>query len=617
MTAVASQIQPTSKPREQPVSRYELWAVVAITLLGAAVRFAFPSAIAIEHFDEGVYASNLLFSEQEGFRYPDRHLYAPSLVPALIEWSIIAFGDKGIAPMLPSLLFGTLTIPLIWWVGRQWFGPLSGIAAATLLSLSDFHIAFSRSALTDVPLCFWLLLAVYLFERAFRDLSWFAAIFAGVTTGLAWWTKYNGWLPLAISLSGLMAWSVFARRNERHFLRHLALWAVAAVTALLVWSPYWLSIPNGYAEVARNHSQYFVGFAGWTSGVLRQREALEAFNSPWSWGGLVIAVVGIGMMWNWTSPSNLLGGRDSPITRCQWVVFLVAAVIVVMAMTANRFLLASAIFALFVGILVTVILWLKGWQHGNPELAVSANSSAAQFIRYFFQRSDWFLAAWVIGLSVSIPLYRPYPRLALSGLVGVVLLVSRWSTLRPRAVSPPPTWKEQIGRWILFGLTIMCLSLFDFERPPLFDSFRFRCWETRSQFREITRGVTSDALRVAKAGNQKPMQNTQAVLYVYAEPGLFFHLPSDGLAVQPAGNLNFVDIEATRKLPTFLVTGPHAHRSQAFANEFAKRADQFERIASYPYDASDFVRLDDVSATQLRARREPLEVRLYRVRVPE
>ena len=124
VNAIASQPHQVSEPREQPISRYELWAVIAITLLGAAVRFAFPSAMTIEHFDEGVYASNLLFSEQEGNQYPDRHLYAPSLVPALIEWSIIAFGDKGIAPMLPSLLFGTLTIPLIWWVGRQWFGQI-------------------------------------------------------------------------------------------------------------------------------------------------------------------------------------------------------------------------------------------------------------------------------------------------------------------------------------------------------------------------------------------------------------------------------------------------------------------------------------------------------------
>ena len=281
--------QSTSDPREEPIARFELWAVVAITLLGAAVRFAFPSAMAIEHFDEGVYASNLLFPDQ-GFRYPDRHLYAPSLVPALIEWSIIAFGDKGIAPMLPSLLFGTLTIPLMWWVGRQWFGPLAGIAAATLLSLSDFHIAFSRSALTDVPLCFWLLLAVYLFERSFRGLSWLSAIFAGVATGLAWWTKYNGWLPLAISFSGLMAWSLFAGRDQRHFKRRIAMWGCAALIAFAVWSPYWWSLPHGYGEVASNHRQYLVGLSGWGAGFVRQIEA-QFFSVRGATGASLIAVL--------------------------------------------------------------------------------------------------------------------------------------------------------------------------------------------------------------------------------------------------------------------------------------------------------------------------------------
>ena len=606
---------PTSDPREQPISRYELWAVVAITLLGAAVRFAFPSAMAIEHFDEGVYASNLLFPDQD-YRYPDRHLYAPSLVPALIEWSIIAFGDKGIAPMLPSLLFGTLTIPLIWWVGRQWFGPLSGIAAAILLSFSDFHIAFSRSALTDVPLCFWLLLAVYLFERTFRDLSWPTAIFAGFTTGLAWWTKYNGWLPLAISLSGLMAWSLFARRDERHFLRHLTLWAVVAVTALLVWSPYLLSLPNGYAEVARNHSQYLVGFAGWTGGSARQREALEAFNSPWSWGGLTIVVVGIGMLCGskLTALSNLLVGRPSPIAWCVGAFLLMTTAIAAIAMTANRLLLMMAIYGLFVGIVVTAILCTNRWRHRNSEFTIAANPYTVQFIQFFFQRVDWLLAAWVIGLSVSIPLYSPYPRLALPWLVGVVLLISRWSDFRQIV---EPTLEKRMQMWVFLVMAAIFALLLIPSIPIPADSFRFRCWETRSQFREIARDVTGDALKAAQAANQKPIQNTQAVLYVYAEPGLFFHLPADGLAVQPAGNLNFVDIEATRRLPTFLVTGPHAQRSKAFADEFAKRADQFEWIASYPYDASDFVRLDDVSATQLRARREPLEVRLYRVLVPE
>src|SRR5439155_9881265 len=133
----------------------------------------------------------------------------------------------------------------------------------------------------------------------------------------------------AISLSGLMAWSLFARRDERHFLRRLALWAVAAVTALVVWSPYWLSLPNGYAEVARNHSQYVVGFAGWSSASIRQREALEVFNSPLSWGGLAFVTAGIGGIWVRCSPrsrslSTLLVGRPSPIAWLLGVVGLAA-----------------------------------------------------------------------------------------------------------------------------------------------------------------------------------------------------------------------------------------------------------------------------------------------------
>ncbi len=598
---------PTSDLRERPISRYELWAVVAITLLGAAVRFAFPSAMAIEHFDEGVYASNLLFPDQD-YRYPDRHLYAPSLVPALIEWSIIVFGDKGIAPMLPSLLFGTLTIPLIWWVGRQWFGPLSGIAAATLLSLSDFHIAFSRSALTDVPLCFWLLLAVYLFERTFRDLSWPTAIAAGVTTGLAWWTKYNGWLPLAISLSGLLAWSLFARRDERHFLRHLALWAVAAATAIAVWSPYWLSLPNGYAEVTRNHQQYVDGFDGWWVRAFRQLESLEIWNGPTAWlspGLMILSVVGLKFL-----PSQ--NQTQQGIKLGDFLALLVlAAVLSGLAAVngTNELLAVPAAFTVGAGIVMTYLVRFR------PGSLSPNDNNIFSWIDFRFERQHWLIAAWFIGLSLSTPMYRAYPRLTLPWLVVVCLITAsllRTPDLDRQAerTQPQLDWRKQAA---LLGLMVCLLICGVWWYLPA-DSLRQRSWTSRTAFASMTADIRGD---VRTAAASAKFGGTQAVLYVYAEPGLFFHLPADGLAVQPAGNLNFVDIEATRRLPTFLVIGPHAHRSKAFADEFAKRADQFELIASYPYDASDFVRLDDVSATQLRAHRESLEVRLYRVLVPE
>lgn len=543
--------QPTLGSREHPITRYELWAIVAITLLGAAVRFAFPSAMAVEHFDEGVYASNLLFPDQ-GYRYPDRHLYAPSLVPALIEWSIIFFGDKGVAPMLPALILGTLTIPLIWWVGRQWFGSLVGIAAAMLLSLSDFHIAFSRSALTDVPLCFWLLLAVYLLEKSLRDLSWSSAIVAGVATGLAWWTKYNGWLPLAIALSGLLVWSIFPRRDERHFKRRLSLFGMSALTALVVWSPYWLSLPHGYGEVTGNHRLYVVGFSGWWTGFVRHSE-FQIFN---------------------------IRGP----TRASWFAVLVMI-----------FVTASPRFSRF-------------W---NPLRAQSPSTPAKLHPRF----SEWFLLAWFLGMTLATPLYRPYPRLAMPWAMAALLGLS-WMFF-----GSAQFWRNRLfsgkfscARPCLF-LLVTC-SLAVLVGPPWHLNRSWVAgWQPRTGLARLAPQI--QAAIQTDAASRRNSRGTQAVLYVHAEPGLFFHLPAEGLAVQPAGNLNFVDIEATRKLPTYLVTGPHAHRDQNFIDEFAKRADQFELLASYPYDASDFVRLDDVSATQLRARREPLEVRLYRVRVPE
>ena len=89
------------------INRIELAAIVLLFLIGVAVRVAFPSAMAVEHFDEGVYSSNLWCPDTD-FQYPDRHLYAPSLLPALIEWSLMLFGPTRWAPMVPSLVFGSL-----------------------------------------------------------------------------------------------------------------------------------------------------------------------------------------------------------------------------------------------------------------------------------------------------------------------------------------------------------------------------------------------------------------------------------------------------------------------------------------------------------------------------
>src|SRR5258708_7303667 len=132
MSQLAPQPQPDGS--SDRALRTELACAVLITLIGFALRAAGPARLAVEHFDEGVYSSNVFFSDRHnaGGHYPDQHLYAPPLVPLLIELSMLALGTSNAVPMFVGIVAGSLTVPLIWWVGRRWFGATAVLAAATL-----------------------------------------------------------------------------------------------------------------------------------------------------------------------------------------------------------------------------------------------------------------------------------------------------------------------------------------------------------------------------------------------------------------------------------------------------------------------------------------------------
>ena len=136
-----------------PLTRLELVSVLTLVLLGFALRAWQPTQMAVEHFDEGVYASNRfcgpIISPEAPYSFPDRHLYAPPLLPAVLELVLLVSGGSPGSVMCPNVLVGTITVLAVWWVARSWFGPVSAIVAGTLAATSEYHIAFSRTALTD------------------------------------------------------------------------------------------------------------------------------------------------------------------------------------------------------------------------------------------------------------------------------------------------------------------------------------------------------------------------------------------------------------------------------------------------------------------------------------
>lgn len=506
----------------------------------------------VEHFDEGVYASNFWFTAEEGYRYPDRHLYAPPLLPMLIEWGHLVWGPGLLACLIPSLLAGILTVPLIWLFVRRIAGPLGGVCAAALWTFQDMAILYSRTALTESLLCFWMLLAVLLAERlltACREQNRTAVSLlllaggSGLAAGLAWLTKYNGWLTLAIILSASFPWGICSKLDANGWRRTLgALLALVAV-AWVLWWPYLNSLQpvGGYASVAANHRQYFGGLSGWGASLGLQ-------------------------------------GR-------------------------NFWLLASGV-GLCGPACCALLLWTYA---GRPRVERDAISSHPL---QWTNPGLWLIASWWCGLSVAIPLYHPYPRLLLpwilSSCLGLGVLCQWWGTngwpfrrspeQSPRlGIACPEAW-SQGGVFLLLGVAVLL--------GPL---WRSSAWQDRRSLQQISAEFVRQAGTIA---SEQGFAENQTIFYVYGEPALFYHLSAADRLAGPIGHLDFALAPRNNvRVPTFLVVGPHAERSPLFQQQWTNRAEAFRLVAEQNYLPSRFIQLNERAAPNSR----PLRVALYQV----
>jgi 4-amino-4-deoxy-L-arabinose transferase-like glycosyltransferase len=116
------------------------------------------------------------------------YLKKPPLLFWLIAGSFSLFGESEFAARLPSVIFGTGTVLLLYAFAR----PVAGRAGATLAALFPFTFYFfvargGRECATDAPLLFFITLALFAFDRARTRRSWLAI--AGAACGLALLSK--------------------------------------------------------------------------------------------------------------------------------------------------------------------------------------------------------------------------------------------------------------------------------------------------------------------------------------------------------------------------------------------------------------------------------------------
>ena len=574
-----------------------LWGAIAF---GSIVRLSFPGRMAIEHFDEGVYASNFWFGPEDGFSYPARYLYAPPLLPAAIEWTMIIaslFGIKpsGFIPIIPCLVAGIVTIPSMWWICRRWFGPVAGLTSAWLVATSDFHASYSRTALTDVPVCLFILWAVYFIERALADcatkdvfpngrnkqkpmflpanISWRNIVFAGVFTALAWLTKYNGWLPLAIGFTGGTLWQLLTPRNERRIFRTLGCWVLIASFAVFAWSPvlWGLQKHGGYAAVASNHRQYVLSFNA------------RRFGSTW-----------LGSSWQnsaWAQLNNI-GRYENPLDVFYHPFQPQSVPGNVISFNSRWFFILAK-----TGQWRILIPLLQGWAFTSvTPLLVPLGSLvlSATLCSILIFRSPpsqrrlqlCLVAAWFAGLTFSTPFYYPYPRLALPWLCSTWICVGlAFQIWLNRAVR-----NEEKNA---FGLTS---SRFAVALSVLVLTFVMRlicgsayAWSDRANVQLVS---TKFAAAIKKETALLGFPEDEGVVYVPGDPALFFGLKAAGLsAVGPVQGLGFMQRPLLR--PTF-VAFPSRESSMSEDDRDMLSSWRFERVEGTRESPSHIVIFDDL-----------------------
>jgi 4-amino-4-deoxy-L-arabinose transferase-like glycosyltransferase len=133
----------------------------------------------------------------------------PPLQFWLLGRSFVLFGENDFAARLPSVLMALGILLGVYRIGALLWSPVEGGTAVALLLVSPFFVANARRCMLDIPLAFWVVVAVVLLLEG-RRRPWMHALLA-VPLGAAILTKsVLGLLPLLL-LFGSAAFSSTVR----------------------------------------------------------------------------------------------------------------------------------------------------------------------------------------------------------------------------------------------------------------------------------------------------------------------------------------------------------------------------------------------------------------------
>ncbi len=243
----AERLPMSSAAEENETSRTQtsLWLLGAIFLLGLSLRlFHLNSDLWLDEITPILDYGHLSPLEVVGsFLSTNNHL----LNTLLVKLAMACFGEKEWAIRLPAVVFGTATIPVVYWLARLALPQGASLAAALLLAVSYHHIFFSQNARGYSAYLFFSLLASALLVRGLQEDRARIWVLYVITMFLNFASLLiSGFVFAAHAIVGAAALSLVKRRGASPLplLRRLSI--VFAVPVFLAFQLYATVLPQVY-----------------------------------------------------------------------------------------------------------------------------------------------------------------------------------------------------------------------------------------------------------------------------------------------------------------------------------------------------------------------------------
>ncbi len=229
LTATRPRHDARAAARELPTERLVVAGVAALTAIAFALRF---SQIHQSLLGDEVFSYWDIRGRGFGAVLTNVHTGGENSPPLffLLAWLSAKLGDPTVWLRLPSIVLGSLTVPVIYAIGRETLGRITGLVAATFFAISPFTVYYGTEGRPYATMTFFVTLSTFALLKAVksRETRWWVLYTASATA--AAYSHYTGIFVLLVQ--GL--WSLWRCRDR---LRQPLIANAAAAVLYLPWLP--------------------------------------------------------------------------------------------------------------------------------------------------------------------------------------------------------------------------------------------------------------------------------------------------------------------------------------------------------------------------------------------